>query len=132
MAGKKNLHGLNPRTFPQSVRWKVDQDYVHKLSAEEKAWLAQFNDEFAGADFRKDKSGEWPTEERRKAYRAKNAAGRDIMNTGLVDFEKPIPEQNTTSFVDYHVPSYLNSEEYKQVLREIREEIDNKKGKKAK
>ena len=127
----KNLHGLNARTFPQSVRWKVDQDYLGKLTPEEKEWLSRFNDCFIGADFRGDDEKTWTPEERRVVYRAKNAAGRDVFTSGLVDVGRHIPERKT-DFSDENpeTPAYLNSKQYKEALSEFREEIDEKKKRK--
>lgn len=126
----KNLHGLNPRTFPQSVRWKVDQDYLARLTPEEKAWLSRFNDCFIGADFRGDDEKTWTKEERRVVYRAKNASGRDVYTSGLVDVGRTIPER-TVDFMDETpvTPEYLKSQEYKEALAEFRQEIDAKKKK---
>ena len=131
MARRKNLHGLNPYTFPRSVRWKVDQDYLNKLSPEEKEWLSRFNDNYIGADFRTDKENAWSPEERRVVYRAKNAAGRDVFTSGLVDAKTP-PERKTEFEDSLDLPpEYLNSQDYKDALKDFREKIDTKpKGKK--
>lgn len=128
----KNLHGLNPRTFPQSVRWKVDQDYISKLTPEEKAWLARFNDCFIGADFRGDDEKTWTPEERRVVYRSKNAAGRDVYTSGLVDYGRHIPEKTTEAGEEtQETPTYLNSETYKAARDEFRNDIDEKKKRKS-
>lgn len=73
---KRNSFGVIPGTHPRSVRWAVDFDYVHKLTAEEKEFLAEFTDSYYGADFRSQPEG-WDREERRKAYGRKNSANRD-------------------------------------------------------
>lgn len=81
---------LTPATFPRSVAWRVDQDYVATLAPEHKEWLAQFNDRFYGADFRGESEVTWSTDERREVYRAKNRANRDLMTCALpVDVEAP-------------------------------------------
>ncbi len=58
--------------------WRIDQDYAHRLSPKDRAWLAQFNDEYYRADL-----GEGalhpPGEVRREVYRAQNAAERDLV-----------------------------------------------------
>lgn len=66
----------SPKAFPRTVVDLVDQDYGHKLSAEEKAWLAQFNDEFYGAAFTDDSfHGEAG---RRELYLTKNHRNEDV------------------------------------------------------
>jgi hypothetical protein len=81
---------LAPSTFPRSVAWRVDQDYVATLGPSERAWLAQFNDRFYGADFRGESEATWSTDERREVYRDKNRANRDLMTCALpVDVEVP-------------------------------------------
>ena len=81
---------LAPSTFPRSVAWRVDQDYVSTRAPEHKEWLAQFNDRFYGADFRGPAVHEWSTDERREVYRDKNRANRDLMTCALpVDVEVP-------------------------------------------
>ncbi len=59
------------------MAWAVDQDYLAKLSESERAWLAQFNDAYYGADFRGASEQDWPTAARRERYNAKNAANAD-------------------------------------------------------
>lgn len=77
-------------TFPRSVSWRVDQDYVEELDAPTKAWLAEFNDRYYGADFRGPSVREWSTDERRTVYRDKNRANRDLMTCALpVEVEVP-------------------------------------------
>ena len=82
---------LAPATFPRSVAWRVDQDYVATLAPEHKEWLAQFNDRFYGADFRGETSVAWSTDERREVYRAKNAANRDVMTVDIPHHGQDIP-----------------------------------------
>ena len=49
----KKLLGLEKGTFRKSVRWALDQDYLTKLTLEEKEFLSQFNDEYYGHKFNK-------------------------------------------------------------------------------
>jgi len=83
--------GLAASTFPRSVAWRVDQDYADFLSADERQWLADFNDRFYGADFRGETSVAWSTDERREVYRAKNAANRDVMTVDIPHHGQDIP-----------------------------------------
>lgn len=87
------LAALVAATFPRSVAWRVDQDYVDRLSPIERQWLAQFNDRFYGADFRGESSSTWSTDERREVYRAKNAANRDLMTTDIPNHGYDLPEE---------------------------------------
>jgi hypothetical protein len=75
---RRPVHGLYPKNFPRSVKWKVDQDYLDRLTDEEREWLSQFNDHYYGAKFPKDRSlTTWDADERRQAYRDKNVANAD-------------------------------------------------------
>lgn len=59
-------------------RWRLDQDYLAKLSPDERAWLEQFNAEYYRGEF----EGEplHPRgEARREIYRRFNAAARDLV-----------------------------------------------------
>jgi hypothetical protein len=81
-SGQRTSYGLSPRNFPDSVKEFVDQDYINKLSREDQLWLATFNNNYYGADFRSSKDGlenppEWSAEDRRRIYNAKNAANQD-------------------------------------------------------
>jgi hypothetical protein len=77
-------------TFPRSVSWRVDQDYVEGLDDATKTWLAEFNDRYYGADFRGESEVTWSTDDRRAVYRDKNRANRDLMTCALpVEVEVP-------------------------------------------
>ena len=86
--------GLAAATFPRSVAWRVDQDYAERLSADERQWLAEFNDSYYGADFRGVVEGRWSTDERREVYRAKNAANRDLMTCDVPTHGLDLPEDS--------------------------------------
>jgi len=108
---------LAPATFPRSVAWRIDQDYVSKLTPEHKEWLAQFNDRYYGADFRGESEVTWSTNDRREVYRDKNRANRDLMTCALsVDVEVPheVVELEDTVVDDL---VHLDGKEYK-VARE--------------
>ena len=85
--------GLLARNFPRSVSWRVDQDYFNKLTPEEQRWLAEFNDRFYGADFRGESVVFWEEHERRRAYRDKNAANRDLMTCEAPTHGVDVPEE---------------------------------------
>ena len=104
---------LAPATFPRSVAWRVDQDYVGVLTPNEKEWLAQFNDRYYGADFRGESEVAWSTDERRRVYRDKNRANRDLMTCALpVEAEVPqeAVELEETTVDDL---AHLDAAEYK-------------------
>lgn len=108
---------LAPATFPRSVAWRIDQDYVSALTPSEKQWLAEFNDRYYGADFRGESEVVWNETERREVYRRKNMANRDLMTCALpaeVEPPAPVVELEETAVDDLR---HLDDLEYK-VARE--------------
>jgi hypothetical protein len=100
----------------------VDQDYADRLSADERRWLAEFNDRFYGADFRGEAEVSWSTEDRRAVYRDKNRANRDLMTCALpVEVEVPDEgfELEELSVVD---DGPLDSLKYKTAREAYRED----------
>jgi hypothetical protein len=114
---------LNAATFPRSVAWRVDQDYLGQLSSSDKAWLAGFNDRYYGADFRGPSDSEWSTDERREVYRNKNRANRDLMTCALpaedVDLPQPSVELEELSVDDL---DYLDASGYKAARAAYRDD----------
>lgn len=125
-----NAHGLNPKTFPVSVRGFVDQDYIQLLSKEDKAWLAKFNDGWHGADFRNDLSPRTPAAKRRERYRAKNAANRDLTAYyaagNLLDNVDDLSLLAHTQDLITSTPAVLDDPDYKAALVDLRKAIDTK------
>ena len=93
----KKLWGLIPYTFPWSVREYIDQNYIEKLSLEEKQWLSKFNEEYYGNTIKKDglhykkaKTKDKRTKEykeeakmiRREMYSKTNQRNRDVFTKG--------------------------------------------------
>lgn len=131
-------HGVNPKTFPVSVREYVECDYLHKLTPAERQWLAEFNDKWHGACFEPTDHDKGCTcedcEDRRAAYRRKNAANNDVyaisrisglaVSTTLVsgsakDFPETLAaEENVDQSV---APAYLYSDEYKEAVAHVRD-----------
>ena len=106
--------GLVSTTFPRSVSWRVDQDYVASLSKAQKQWLAEFNDRYYGADFRGASETEWTVDERREIYRDKNRANRDLMTCALPadDVDPPDETVELEELVADDL-GYLDDEGYK-------------------
>lgn len=90
--GKSPLAALSSSSFPRSIAWRVDADYVRELGPADRAWLAAFLDRYYGADFRGESPVEWSTSDRQERYRAKNAANRDMMTANLPTDDEP-PER---------------------------------------
>lgn len=77
---KKNW-GLEVRTFNKAAQQYMDYDYIAKLNPEEKAWLAQFNNEYLGNTLNKDWRKNLHYKENKKAiYDQTNARNRDMYN----------------------------------------------------
>lgn len=84
---KTKCPGLYPKFHPKN-RWEyLDQDYLDKLSPEEKEFLSKFNDEFYGASLEKaSEPKKWrkdlhKTKRLRKDCRDRNnARNRDVLS----------------------------------------------------
>jgi hypothetical protein len=73
---KKSHAVLNPARARKSTEDFIDYDYVSKLSAEERDWLAQFTSEYYCADL-KDAKLHTTKEAKRALFGANNARNRD-------------------------------------------------------
>lgn len=131
----RGTYGLYSRNFPSSVKWRVDYNYLHKLSKEEQEWLAKFSDRYYGAEFRGDSEDDaWTVPERRRAYIDKNTANTDAYSAihaeerrGLVIPLEELPGYEPEEDPNKDrtpTPEYLNSPEYKQRLEEYRRLLD--------
>lgn len=134
-------HGLNPKTFPLSVREFVEIDYAHKLSSEEKEFLGRFNDQYHGAAYTKsDQENETPKETaaRREAYRRKNKANGDVYavarasglavasnfgESGETAIVECLPSDENQDWTDPE--GYLESAEYRRALARVRAHLPN-------
>jgi hypothetical protein len=123
------VHGLFKRNFPRTVRQHVDQDYINKLTPEEREWLAKFNDNYYGAKFPKDEPNGWTDVEKRERYVAKNAANRDIYGIseagGVLDVYESNPHNTAEASTQDFAPSpaYLESAEYKHAREAFRQHL---------
>jgi hypothetical protein len=74
------VENMSKRKKVAAIEWRMDQDYWHKLSPEEKKWLATFNANYYKADFTKNENV-LPEDKAAKkaAYTAKNVARRDLV-----------------------------------------------------
>ncbi len=77
---KHKYPGLVKQYTNKIRREYLDQDYIEKLSPDEKQWLSNFNEEWLGANF--DHEGELlhkTKEERREIYGRNNSRNRDLI-----------------------------------------------------
>ena len=128
--GKRGDAGVVATNYrQQTTRWKIDYDYLRRLTPEERQWLAQFSDAHYGSDFRGDPEA-WSVPERRKVYNAKNSERGDAYAmSGLGNclgelgprLTSPSPENDPRDFSD--TPEYLNSDEYKRARDSFRETL---------
>jgi hypothetical protein len=76
---KKGTQKKRIQYAKKNVSWMVDQDYSHKLSAEEKAWLSRFNQEYYDNSRLSEVDSLHNTPELKKScYNATNARNRDL------------------------------------------------------
>ena len=121
-------YGLYARNFPKPARWKVDQDYISRLSDDERRWLAQFHDEYYGGFFSPKREALHSTKElRRECYAANNATNADSYSIHEVSGrlfsseELPLFEPESLGGQDGSpLPSYLNDQEYKSLREQFR------------
>ena len=120
-------HGAYARNHPKSVQWKVDYDYVAKLSDEDKAWLAKFTDEFVGGDLRHSDPVHDTPELRRLAYAGNNVGKRDFYSKmdamGKLDRQgvrTVLPPDAHDAGEDAPAPAYLAYPGYKRALARLR------------
>lgn len=71
------------------ARWRIDQDYLRRLSPQDRAWIERFNDEYYRAEFGEDPLHP-PGEKRREIYDAQNVAARDLVTASSVDVSEAI------------------------------------------
>ena len=86
---KKPFAALDISRNPRS-RWEyMDQDYIDKLSPEDKDWLNKFQEEWLHACFKKEDNLHTTDEQKREIYNRNNARNRDVLsnsrNIGLID-----------------------------------------------
>ncbi len=119
---KPSTYGLYPKNYPKPIRWKIDQEYASKLSTEDRAWLARFNDAYYGNNFRDATDAEWSTAQKREAYRQNHTARRDTYECAGVEFtEDMIWEPQATVDTDWaDTPTYLDKPEYQAALKAYR------------
>lgn len=113
MANKKKTRkfvGLSKRNFKRHVRDFVDQDYLHKLSLEEKEWLSKFNDEYYNGNF--DDAPFHETKElQRECWTRRNKAEADIISN---------PEIHIVILEEMHERKYsFHDDEYTQMIIDL-------------
>lgn len=77
---KQKYPALKPQ-YNLKIRYELfDQDYIHKLTDEEKEWLNRFNEEFNNANFNHKGEALHDTAELKKScYDRNNARNRDVL-----------------------------------------------------
>lgn len=137
---RRGTFGAYGKNHPAAVAWRVDADYLNKLTQEEREWYAAFCDKYYGGDFRGEGGGEWTEEEKREAYIDKNRANSDAYTNYQYDAESDTwrprllprhfemnehagvlaedPNRDLTE-----VPDYLDDPEYKAALAEFRRHL---------
>ncbi len=79
--GKKPL-GLDSSRYAQSIRWRLDFDYLDQLSEKDREWLIrEFVNPYYNAEFRKGVEHRWSPAAKREMYTAKNVARRDLYSS---------------------------------------------------
>lgn len=132
---RRNDAGLVATNFPLSMRWRLDQDYLDKLTKEERIWLAQFNTAYYSGDFRdfRDRPEAWPLPQRSDVNRSKNAAKTDAHGLAAAGLWGAEGLANTDELVEVLAgapltetpPSseYLDTDEYKAARAEFRRHL---------
>ena len=119
---------LSPNLVPRERRWMVDADYVDSLSPEDAKYLAQFLDEYYRADYRYAEPMHDTAELRSERYGMQNANHRDTYSlkqaSGELVYGIPVDRRTADTLDLMPSPRYLNSEEYKTVVAEMRKLAD--------
>ncbi len=68
--------GVRPALYPAYLRDRVDYDYIDRLSAEERTWLAAFTEEWLKGWSLKSETQVLPIEARREVWAARRRAQR--------------------------------------------------------
>jgi hypothetical protein len=125
-----------PTMYPKHYRWRVDYDYLDRLTPDEAAWLAQFTDEEVAGDFRYEEPFTEDQEARRAVWREKKRSERNFKS----GFGEPSSLDTSADEVPpaaaYHpealgapdlapTPEYLSTLEYKDAVAALRDAIDN-------
>lgn len=109
----------------------MDQDYLHKLSKKDLAWLNKFNKEEVSASFDSKnprKNFNKSKASRKRCYDRNNARNRDILTRAkasnqLIDYETLLEETNTLDYEDYLINN-LDKQELLDALEWIAEQND--------
>ena len=124
--GPKNLMGLKASHFRRPLRWKIDQDYIHKLSTEEKEWLAKFNREWVGNEFNADTGLHKTQKQKLENYGNQDAIRRDIMAVG---YKEPLTEHNepqlsgTRAEDIAEIKKHLKSKRLRRLLHKVPKQV---------
>lgn len=106
----------------------LDADYVRDLSPDEQRYLAQFLDEYYRADYRYAAPMHDTPELQQERYQMQNANLRDVYSrqqaSGELVYGTPVDGRKAGTADLFPTPGYLNEEEYKAVVVELRKLVD--------
>lgn len=120
MAKPRRLR-LNPQSYPKSVRDRVEVDYAHKLSGDQRQWLAAFNEAEYGSNpaCLQIITGKYiKVEERRRLMREIKRYQRDILSAGLwIDVDQLV--ERHYSIEDLLIGAIDNSVKIERIFMEM-------------
>jgi hypothetical protein len=119
---------LNPNLVPRERRWMLDADYVDSLDPDDAKYLAQFLDEYYRADYRYAEPMHDTPELQSERYGMQNANHRDTyalkQASGELFYGIPVDRRKADTLDLIPSPHYLNGEEYKSAVVELRKLVD--------
>lgn len=123
----RNDAGALASNYAKPMRWKIDADFLSKLSPTERSWYAAFLDAHYGGDFR-GQPEQWGTESRRKAWSEQRATRKDAHTLATLgggpDEIPPDAHTDEGAVKDWAVtPGYLDDPEYKAAREAYRKEL---------
>lgn len=128
---KQEYPDLDPKYNLKTRADLLDQDYLHRLSPKEMAWLNKFNKEEISASFdakNPNKNLNKSKRARKRCYDSNNARNRDILTRAkaanqLDDYETLIEEKSHDSYEDYLIDS-MDSKETRQAIEWLADQVD--------
>ena len=107
MSTKKKNHALNKRGKLGGRRWKIDFDYLDKLSEKDKAYLESFVQEEYGNNFNHDgKKLNKNKEQRKRVYDNTNSSNRCVLSLDRVKTTRLKTSTNVETYLENIQPIY--------------------------